>query len=160
LGAAIVDRLAWRSRRLLPGVRGWSPRNLRYMRALAETYATRDRAAVVAGLPWGHLTVLVSQVPEPAVRAWYVDQATRYRRSRSVLTHDIGTDPFPLIRFDRMPHGGKLAEPRTPAVTPNRCPRMLSLDEGGDRGTTAHTARHLGQDRDDSAGARRGRTVA
>ena len=96
-GATIIDRLAADLAAQFPGMRGWSPRNLWYMRALAEAYPTRDRATAVAGLPWGHLTVLMSQVPNPAARAWYVEQATRYGWSRSVLTHHIGTDRFQRV---------------------------------------------------------------
>ncbi|NMM32410.1 MAG: DUF1016 domain-containing protein [Phycicoccus sp.] len=96
-GAAIVDRLAADLAAQFPGARGWSPRNIRSMRILAESYPTEELAAAVANLPWGHLTVLMSQVPDPAARAWYVEQATRYGWSRSVLTHHIGTDRFQRV---------------------------------------------------------------
>lgn len=96
-GATIIDRLAADLAAQFPGARGWSPRNLWYMRALAEAYPTRDRATAVAGLPWGHLTVLMSQVPDPGARTWYAEQATRYGWSRSVLTHHIGTGRYERV---------------------------------------------------------------
>lgn len=90
-GATIIDRLAADLAAQFPGMRGWSPRNLWYMRALAENYPTVDGATAVAGLPWGHLTHLISQVPDPDARAWYVEQTTRYGWSRAVLTLHIST---------------------------------------------------------------------
>jgi predicted nuclease of restriction endonuclease-like (RecB) superfamily len=96
-GATIIDRLAADLGVQFPGMRGWSPRNLWYMRALAEAYPTHDRATAVAGLPWGHLTVLMSQVPDPVARAWYIEQTTRYGWSRSVLTHHIGAGRFQRV---------------------------------------------------------------
>ncbi|GEA90231.1 DUF1016 N-terminal domain-containing protein [Cellulomonas cellasea] len=96
-GATIIDRLAADLAAQFPGARGWSPRNLWYMRALAEAYPTRVRATAVAGLPWGHLTVLMSQVPDPGARTWYAEQASRYGWSRAVLTHHISTRRYERV---------------------------------------------------------------
>lgn len=98
-GATIIDRLSADLATQFPGMRGWSPRNLWYMRALAEAYPTRDRATAVAELPWGHLTTLMSQVPDADARTWYAAQTARYGWSRAVLTHHIGTG-----RYERIGH--------------------------------------------------------
>jgi predicted nuclease of restriction endonuclease-like (RecB) superfamily len=78
-------------------MRGWSPRNLWYMRALAENYPSRDSAAAVAGLPWGHVTLLMSQVSTSDARAWYTGQSLQYGWSRSVLTHHVSTSRFERV---------------------------------------------------------------
>jgi predicted nuclease of restriction endonuclease-like (RecB) superfamily len=97
-GAAIIDRLAADLAAQFPGMRGWSPRNLRSMRYLAQQYPTQELAAAVARLPWGHLTVLMGQVSAPDASAWYVEQAARYGWSRAVLTHHISA----AGRFERV----------------------------------------------------------
>ena len=55
-GSRVIDRLSVDLRRDFPDMTGLSARNLKYMRALAETHP--DRAfvqQVVARLPWGHV---------------------------------------------------------------------------------------------------------
>src|ERR1019366_5970208 len=47
-GAKVIDRLAADLRRAFPDVKGFSPRNLKYMRAFAEAWA--DEAIVQAVL--------------------------------------------------------------------------------------------------------------
>lgn len=96
-GTSVIDRLAADLAARFPGTRGWSPRNIRSMRILAEQYPTEELAAAVANLPWGHLTVLMSQVPDTGARTWYAEQATRYGWSRSVLTHHIGTRRYERV---------------------------------------------------------------
>jgi predicted nuclease of restriction endonuclease-like (RecB) superfamily len=54
-GAKVIDQLAQDLRREFPTMKGFSSRNLKYMRAFAEAWP--DRAIVqqlVAQLPWGH----------------------------------------------------------------------------------------------------------
>lgn len=91
-GRAIVDRLAVDLSTQFPGMRGWSSRNLWYMRSLAAAYPSRESATAVAELPWGHLTTLLTRVRDADARAWYAAQALRHGWSRAVLTHHIGTD--------------------------------------------------------------------
>ena len=66
-GAKVIDRLAADLRREFPEMRGFSPRNLNYMRRLAEAWP--DRAIVqqaVAQIPWGHNCVLLDKLGDPA----------------------------------------------------------------------------------------------
>src|SRR5665213_5127 len=54
-GAKVIDRLAADLKRAFPDMKGFSPRNLKYMRAFAEAWP--DEAIVqqlVAQIPWGH----------------------------------------------------------------------------------------------------------
>jgi DUF1016 N-terminal domain len=60
-----------------PGFEGYSPRNLKYMRSLAEAWSD-PRAIVpqlVALLPWGHLRVLLDQLKNREQREWYLRAA-------------------------------------------------------------------------------------
>jgi hypothetical protein len=46
---------------------------------------------VVAKLPWGHHTVLLDRIKDPATREWYLKAAVEYGWSRSILLHQIET---------------------------------------------------------------------
>jgi len=75
-GARIIDRLAEDLRREFPKITGFSPRNLKYMRALAEAW--HDQAIVqqlVAQLPSSG-----SSSANPKTRSW---QNMRYETSPS-----------------------------------------------------------------------------
>ncbi|WP_114859759.1 PDDEXK nuclease domain-containing protein [Azospirillum brasilense] len=89
-GARIVDRLAADLRRDFPEMTGLSPRNLKYMRALAEAFPDRQIVQqVVARLPWGHAVKLVETIKDSVERLWYARQAVEHGWSRNVLVHQI-----------------------------------------------------------------------
>lgn len=88
-GAKVIDRLAADLRSRFPDQTGLSPRNLRYMRDLALSWPDGDLATAVAKLPWTHVTVLLSRVPDPDLRVWYADQAQKNRWSKRFLEDRI-----------------------------------------------------------------------
>lgn len=54
-GAKIIERLATDLRAEFPDMKGFSPRNLKYMRMFAEAWPDEQFVQqVVAQLPWGH----------------------------------------------------------------------------------------------------------
>ena len=54
-GAKVIDRLASDLRREFPATKGFSSRNLKYMRAFAEAWPDqRIVQQAVAQIPWGH----------------------------------------------------------------------------------------------------------
>lgn len=89
-GARVIARLSADLRASFPGAKGFSPRNLRYMRDFATAWG--DRAIVqqlAARLPWFHHCVLLDQVADQDTRIWYVEQAVRDGWSRATLTLQI-----------------------------------------------------------------------
>ena len=91
-GSKVIARLAGDLRAEFPGMRGFSPRNLTYMRTFAQNYPHPGEPMTqqpVAQLPWGHITVLLDKVSDPQARAWYVSQTVHHGWSRAVLTHHI-----------------------------------------------------------------------
>lgn len=89
-GAKVVDRMARDLRKSFPEMRGFSPRNLKYMRAFAETYPKRSFVQqLVAQLPWGHNIILMEQVKQLRLREWYARKAIEHGWSRNVLVHQI-----------------------------------------------------------------------
>ena len=54
-GTKVIDRLADDLKRAFPSMKGFSPRNLKYMRALAEAWPDEQFVQqAVAQIPWGH----------------------------------------------------------------------------------------------------------
>jgi predicted nuclease of restriction endonuclease-like (RecB) superfamily len=92
-GTKVVDRLSADLRREFPGQRGWSRRNLLYMRRVAEAWPTEDEFVqqVAAQLPWAHITALLDRLDNPDDRAWYAARAAAEGWSRAVLEHHVAT---------------------------------------------------------------------
>jgi predicted nuclease of restriction endonuclease-like (RecB) superfamily len=91
-GAKVVDRLAHDLGAEFPDMKGFSPRNLKYMRAFAAAWP--DAAIVqqaAAQLPWFHLCTLLDKLATRQERDWYLHQAVRHGWSRSVLVMQIET---------------------------------------------------------------------
>jgi predicted nuclease of restriction endonuclease-like (RecB) superfamily len=89
-GAKVVDRLAADLRRELPGVEGFSPRNLKYMRAFAAAWPDESIVQqLVAQIPWGHNVRLLDMVKDPGDREWYARKVIENGWSRNVLVHWI-----------------------------------------------------------------------
>ncbi len=74
-------------------MRGFSPRNLKYMRAFAEAWPDSEfvQQAAAAQLPWGHNVVLLDKLPGPESRRWYIAQAIEQSWSRNTLVMQIET---------------------------------------------------------------------
>lgn len=73
-----ADRLAADLSDAFPQMRGFSARNLKYMRYFAEHCPVgRIGQQPAAHLPWFHIGVLLIQVERPEERAWYADRAVR-----------------------------------------------------------------------------------
>ena len=71
-------------------MKGFSPRNLKYMRAFAEAYLEESFVQqVVAQIPWGHNVRLLDLVKDPTERLWYAQQTIQYGWSRNILVHQI-----------------------------------------------------------------------
>jgi predicted nuclease of restriction endonuclease-like (RecB) superfamily len=89
-GAKIIDRLARDLQNEFPGTEGFSPRNLKYMRSLADAWPESEIVPqLVALLPWGHLRVLLDRIKDRPTREWYLRAAVEYGWSRNILVHQI-----------------------------------------------------------------------
>lgn len=89
-GSKVVERIAHDLSAEFPDMRGFSSRNLQYMRAFAEAWP--DAAIVqqaAAELPWFHLCTLLDKVKNREHRAWYLANAIKHGWSRSVLVMQI-----------------------------------------------------------------------
>lgn len=89
-GAKVIERLSADLKREFPGQRGFSARNLKYMRRFAEVWP--DEAFVqqlAAQIPWFHNCVLMDKVSNPEEREFYIRQTIENGWSRNVLVLQI-----------------------------------------------------------------------
>ena len=91
-GAKVIDRLAKDLRAAFPDMKGFSPRNLKYMRAFADAWPDGEFVqAVLAQLPWYHQLALLDKLPGAEARRWYAAKAIEHNWSRNVLVMQIET---------------------------------------------------------------------
>ena len=91
-GAKVIDRLAADLRTAFPDLKGFSPRNLKYMRTFAEAWPDAEFVqGVLAQLPWYHQLALLDKVDSADTRRWYASQAIKHNWSRNVLVMQIET---------------------------------------------------------------------
>ncbi|MCD2119640.1 MULTISPECIES: DUF1016 N-terminal domain-containing protein [Rhodococcus] len=93
-GSKVLSRLSEDLRTEFPGVKGFSPANLKYMRRFAEAWP--DPAAIgqrpVGQLPWGHVIELLDKLEDVELREWYSAKDVAHGWSRPVLAHQIKTN--------------------------------------------------------------------
>lgn len=91
-GAKVIDRLAHDLRNAFPKMKGFSPRNLKYMRAVAEAWPEPEFVQQAAAqLPWFHLCTLIDKLATREERDWYLTKAVEHNWSRNVLVMQIET---------------------------------------------------------------------
>lgn len=102
-GAKVIDRLAHDLRTNFPEMKGFSPRNLKYMRAFSEAWPEEEIIQVVLGqldagaivhqlvhkLPWRHHCVLLDKLKTREDREWYLRKAVEHNWSRNILVMQI-----------------------------------------------------------------------
>jgi predicted nuclease of restriction endonuclease-like (RecB) superfamily len=106
-GSKVIDRLAVDLKRAFPEMKGFSPRNLKYMRRFAEVWTDPEFVQQVAALlPWFHNCVLLDKLAGLNERIWYARATLQYGWSRAVLVHQIESGLHrrqgrALTKFDR-----------------------------------------------------------
>ncbi len=87
-GAKIIAQLSKDLQSAFPEMKGFSTRNLNYMRKFAEEYPDVTFVQqVVAQLPWGHNIFLIDLVPDQQTRLFYIKEtiAQSWSRNRMVM---------------------------------------------------------------------------
>jgi predicted nuclease of restriction endonuclease-like (RecB) superfamily len=106
-GTKVIDRLAADLKNAFPDMKGFSPRNLKYMRRFADVWPDAEFVQQVAAqLPWFHNCVLLDKVTDSDERVWYARAAIQHGWSRSVLVHQIESALYrrqgkAITNFDR-----------------------------------------------------------
>jgi len=91
-GAKVIDRLAADLKKAFPEMKGFSPRNLKYMRAFAEAWPQEEFVQeVLAQITWYHNLTLLEKLATESDRIWYARASIQHGWSRNVLVHQIET---------------------------------------------------------------------
>ena len=91
-GAKVIDQLARDLTAAFPDMRGFSRRNLLYMRSFAEAWPEPTFVQeVLAQLPWYHQVTLLDKLKTRSDREWYLAKAIEHGWSRNVMWHHIST---------------------------------------------------------------------
>ncbi len=89
-GTKVIDNLATDLRTAFPEMKGFSSRNLKYMRSFAETYPDEQFVQeVLAQITWYHNIALMEKLKSSEERLWYARQTIEQGWSRNVLVHQI-----------------------------------------------------------------------
>jgi predicted nuclease of restriction endonuclease-like (RecB) superfamily len=85
-GEGVVNRLAKHLARTLPGLRGFTRRNLFRMRQFYEAYAGDKKVSpLVTQLPWTHNLIILGQAKRPEEREFYLRMAIKERWGKREL---------------------------------------------------------------------------
>lgn len=89
-GAKLIDQLSRDLRREFPDVKGFSVRNLKYMRAFASAWPEQDFVqGPLAQISWYHHLTLLEKLGTPQERLWYARASLEHGWSRNVLVQQI-----------------------------------------------------------------------
>lgn len=89
-GAGVIDRLSADLRAAFPDMKGFSARNLNYMRLFArECPDLLILQQPAAKLPWFHLVTLLTSLQDNTLRNWYAQEALQRSWPRGTLALQI-----------------------------------------------------------------------
>ncbi|OKH41730.1 hypothetical protein NIES2101_33935 [Calothrix sp. HK-06] len=79
-------------------MKGFSARNLKYMRAFAEVYSDEQFVQQAAAqIPWFYNCVILDKVKNNVEREWYIQKTIENGWSRNILTMQIENRLFETI---------------------------------------------------------------
>ena len=94
-GAKIVDQLAKDLTAAFPDMKGFSRRNLLYMRSFAEQWPDAEFVQqAVAQLPWGHNILIITKCCNVAQARFYIEQTLEQGWSRDVLALQLKSNLY------------------------------------------------------------------
>ncbi len=89
-GAKVIDRLSADLGKAFPDMKGFSPRNLKYMRAFAAAWPDKSIVQqVIAQIPWRSNIALLDKLENPKIRLWYAQKTLEQGWSRNILAVQI-----------------------------------------------------------------------
>ena len=89
-GAKVIDRLSVDLSKAFPDMKGFSPRNLKYMRAFAAAWPKRGIVQeALAQITWYHNLALLDKLKDAKTRLWYARKTIEHGWSRNILAVQI-----------------------------------------------------------------------
>lgn len=94
-GTKVIERLAQDLQNEFPGRQGFSPRNLKYMRAFADAWPSREFVQQPAAqIPWTHHCILLDKLSTAEERLWYATKTVENGWSRNILAMQIDSQLY------------------------------------------------------------------
>lgn len=94
-GNKFIDNVAMELKMSFPNLKGFSVRNLKYMKSFYNEYKDDEEfVQLVAQLPWKHNITLMQKVKDKEIRKWYMGKCLEEGWSDNVLIYQIDTDLY------------------------------------------------------------------
>ena len=95
-GDAVIEQIAQDLTRELGGLKGFSRRNLYFVRQFYGFYAGYSEFVqqLVSQIPWGHNILILQKIKDQDKALWYVQKTIENGWSRSVLDHQIASQLY------------------------------------------------------------------
>jgi len=89
-GTKVIDRMSFDLKEAFPGMKGFSPRNLKYMRKFAETWNNIEIVQrTVAQIPWRSNITLMDKLKDQELRLWYAEKTIELGMGKDMLVFQI-----------------------------------------------------------------------
>ncbi len=94
-GNKFIDNVAMDLKISFPNLKGFSVRNLKYMKTFYNEYKDDEEfVQLVAQLPWKHNITLMQKVKDKEIRKWYMNKCLEDGWSDSILVYQIDTNLY------------------------------------------------------------------
>ena len=78
-----------------PRQKGFSIRNLKYMKSFYNEYKGDDKfVQLVAQIPWKHNIILMQKIKDKSIRKWYIEKVIEEGWVESVLLYQLDTNLY------------------------------------------------------------------
>ena len=94
-GNKFIDNVAMELKMSFPNLKGFSVRNLKYMKSFYNEYKDDEEfVQLVAQLPWKHNITLMQKVKDKEIRKWYMSKCLEEGWSDNILVYQIDTNLY------------------------------------------------------------------
>ena len=94
-GKSVVEQLAHDLQAEFPGIRGFSARNIWYMKSFFETYNGHPKLQpLVAEIGWTHNLIILTRCKDDLQREFYMRMTRKFGWTKEVLNHHIDNQSY------------------------------------------------------------------
>lgn len=102
-GRAVVEQLAHDLQAAFPGIRGFSARNIWYMREFYSTYIGNEKLQpLVAEIGWSHNLIIFQKCRDDLQREFYIRMTRKYGWTKTLLAHHIENRTYEKILLNQV----------------------------------------------------------
>lgn len=111
-GGKVIDLLSSDLKKNFPGMKGFSIRNLKYMRQFAQTYPNVNFVQeTLAQLNWYINITMMQKIKDVPIRDWYITKAIEHGWSQTVLVHQLELKLYERSITDKITNFSKTLAP-------------------------------------------------